>query len=122
MDRSRVVTSRRGVSGWFDMDISVKRTGGFAGSSEDLGRLDTAERSAEAQQAEQVVRSIDFFNLAPRSGVGADLFQYEITVRDGGQERTIQFADDGSPEHEPLRELVRLVESSAQERRSRDAD
>jgi hypothetical protein len=95
------------------MQISVKRSGGYAGDTQDLGSLDTAQqRSAAAQEAEQLVRSIGFFNLAPDAAIGADLFRYEITVRDDDRQHTVEFADDGSPQNEPLLRLVGLVQAA----------
>ena len=91
------------------MNISIKKSGGFAGITEDLGTIDTAKLGAgAARQVEQTVREIGFFDLPGTisGGVGADLFRYEITVMDGDREHTVTFEDDGSPETAPLRSLV----------------
>jgi hypothetical protein len=93
------------------VEISVKRSGGFAGVTEDLGTTNTARLApAVAHEVEEMVRSIDFFNLPATisGGIGADLFRYEITVKDGDREHTVTFADDDSPETAPL---LRFVQS-----------
>ena len=41
------------------------------------------------------------------------MFRYEITVRDGDRQHTVEFADDGSPQNEPLLRLVGLVGNAA---------
>jgi hypothetical protein len=95
------------------MRIAVKRTGGFAGLTEDIGEVDTTQLDASAaQQVEQMVSSLGFFELpatiaAPT--IGADLFRYEITVSDGSRRHAVTFADDGGPEAAPLRDLVQTV-------------
>jgi len=92
------------------MQISVKRTGGFAGLSENVATVNTAKlNAAAAQQVEQMIQGISFFDLpAAVSGgtIGADLFHYEITVTEGGRQKTVAFDDDHSPETAPLRRLV----------------
>jgi hypothetical protein len=91
------------------MEISVKRIGGFAGLTEQVAAVHTAQLGAAAQQVEQMVQSIGFFDLpATISGgtIGADLFHYEITVSEGDRQHTVTFTDDDSPETAPLRRLV----------------
>jgi hypothetical protein len=99
------------------MKISVKQTGGFAGEI-NLGAVDTAQLdTAEAQQVEQLVQNIGFFELPATIGggkIGADLARYEITVTEGDRQHTIAFQDDGSPEHTPLRRLVQIVSQRGQ--------
>ncbi len=95
------------------MNISVKRTGGYAGLSEDLATVNTETLSAAfAQQVERMVENIRFFDLpAFVSGgtIGADLFQYELRITEGDQEHTVVFVDDESPETAPLRRLVEAL-------------
>jgi hypothetical protein len=90
--------------------ISVKRTGGFAGLSEDVVAVDTADLDAPAaQQAEQMVQGIGFFDLPSTiSGgtIGADMFRYEITVTEANRQYAVAFDEDDSPETAPLRRLV----------------
>ena len=97
------------------MNISVKRIGGFAGLSEDVAVVNTAElEAAKAQQVEQMVQSIGLFDLpATIAGgtIGADLFYYEITVTEGGRQHTVTFVDDDSPETAALHKLVDSLKS-----------
>lgn len=94
------------------MQISVRRSGGFAGITE-AKTVDTARLDASAAQSvEQLVRDLDFFALpvdAAAGGVGADLLQNEISVRDGSQQRTIRFNDEGQAETASLRRLLDTV-------------
>ena len=92
------------------MKISVKRSGGFAGLSEDIASVDTAESDQATQrQIEQAVQAVRFFELPERlagDSVGADLFQYEITISTGDRRHTVAFVDDASAATAPLRKLV----------------
>jgi hypothetical protein len=92
------------------MKISVKRTGGFAGLSEELARIDTAEfEETTRRQIEQAVQAARFFELPERLAgdtIGADLFQYEITISAGDRRHTVTFLDDASAATAPLRKLV----------------
>ncbi len=92
------------------MQISVKRSGGFAGLTENLADVNTATLPAGVkQQVEGAVKSLDFFQLpaaVPDQAVGADYQQYEITVSDGGRQHKVTFYDDESPGVAPLRNLV----------------
>ncbi len=93
------------------MNIAVKRTGGFAGRSEYLGSVDTERLDpASAQQIEQMVLSIGFFDLSSnlsKKEAGADLFCYEVTVSSGSRRHTITFVeDDQNPEAAQLHKLV----------------
>src|SRR5262245_57402677 len=95
------------------MEISVKRQGGYAGLTEQVLSVDTAQLpKAIAQQLEQAVRGSGLFQLAGQhvGGVGADMFRYEIVVREGNQEDRVTFTDDGSPSTEPLRRLVQVLQ------------
>lgn len=93
------------------MQITIRRTGGFAGI-EQVATMDTGERQdAHARRVEELVRSTGFFDLSPSAQtqeIGADLMRQEITVRDGEREKTIAF-DDESPAAEKLRPLVEAV-------------
>jgi len=96
------------------MKISVKRTGGYAGLAEHVAAIDTAQlAAAAAQQVEQTLQSIGFFDLpATISGdtIGADLPRYEITANEGEQQHTVTFfCDDESPETAPLHRLVQTL-------------
>ena len=95
------------------MNISVRRTGGFAGLTEELGTVDTEHLdSTLAQQIEEKIRSLNFFALPATvagDSVGADMYRYEITVREGDHTHTVAFQDDGSPQTAPLRQLVDTI-------------
>jgi len=95
------------------MKISVKRSGGFAGLTENLADLDTERLdAAAARQAEQAVQRLGFFNLpatVPAGGIGADLFHFEITVTRGDRQHTVAFDDDDGPVTGPLRRFVETM-------------
>ena len=95
------------------MNISVKRSGGFAGLTENLADLDTKQiDTAAAQRVEQLVQSLEFFNLPATisgGGIGADFFHYEITVIQNDRQHTIAFDDDDSPVTAPLRRFVETL-------------
>jgi hypothetical protein len=95
------------------MKITVERTGGFAGLTENLGSLDTEWLGpAKRKAVEERVRSIGFFKLPEQvSGgqVGADFQTYRVTVADGPtQQRTVTFTGD-APDSQPLQELIKIV-------------
>lgn len=91
------------------MRISVKRTGGFAGLSEEVASVDTERlNAASAQRVERMVRDARFFDLPahiPGTTIGADLLRYEMTITEGNRQRTVTFDEDG-PESAPLRSLM----------------
>ena len=95
------------------MKISVKRSGGFAGLTEEFA-VDSATLPPDtAQQVVQLVQRRGFFALpAFLSGttIGADLFRYEITVTEDDRQHTVAFEDDNSPETAPLRQLVATLQ------------
>ena len=96
------------------MKITVKRTGGYAGLTEDVAAIDTAQLdTVTVQRVEQMLESNRFFDLpAIISGdiIGADLPRYEITVTEGDQQHTVTFfCDDKSPEAAPLHGLVQTL-------------
>jgi hypothetical protein len=95
------------------MQVSVKRSGGFAGLTEEVAAVETAQLdAAAAQQVEQLIQSVGFFDMpATISGgtIGADLYRYEITVSEGDRQHTVTFTDDESPEIAPLRRLVETL-------------
>ena len=97
------------------MKISVTRTGGFAGVTDELGSVDTAQLDAAARQKlEQAVRRMKFFELParlPSEPVGADLFAYRVTVRDGPREHSVTFTgEEGAAA--TLRELLEAMDGS----------
>ena len=97
------------------MQISVVRTGGFAGLSETLAAADTDVIDRKAARAlEAVVREMRFFSLPAvvgRSPIGADLERYEVTINDGQRRHTVAYTDPHAPEAEPLVRLLELLAS-----------
>ncbi len=95
------------------MKLSITRSGGLAGISESLGSVDTASLPpARARQIEQQLEALRFFELPPvfpASAVGADMFRYTLTATRDDTQHTVVFTDDGRPELQPLRALIREV-------------
>jgi hypothetical protein len=91
------------------MKIIVKRTGGYAGLSEEVVAVDTSQLDpAEARRVEHLIQSTGLFNPSANAAddaVGADMFRYEITVSDGERQHTIAFIE-GSTGAAPLLDLV----------------
>ena len=79
-------------------------------SAVDTAQLDTAAR----QKLEQAVRRVSFFELParlPGEPIGADLFAYRVTVRDGAREHSVTFTgEEGAAA--ALRELLAAVTGS----------
>ena len=97
------------------MKISVTRSGGFAGLTDGVSAVDTAQLDTAARQKlEQAVRRVNFFELParlPGEPVGADLFAYRVTVRDGAREHSVAFTgEEGAAA--ALRELLAAVTGS----------
>ena len=94
------------------MIISVKRSGGYAGETVDLGTVDTEQlNSQEAEQVEQMIRSVNFYNMPPvYSGEeGFDLTRYEIAINDGRNQHVVAVEGEGSLDSTSLRQLVDFV-------------
>lgn len=95
------------------MEITLTKSGGYAGIQGEPVRIDTADLS-EGQRAEleHLVHETDFFSLPTdvAGGEGADFLRYELTLEEGGRKHTVVFADDGSEETSTLRRLVERVE------------
>jgi hypothetical protein len=96
------------------MKITVKRTGGFAGLSENIADLDISQLdSGKAEKVAAKVREIGFFDypaVVAAGAVGADMYQYEITVTDGPKHHSVTFSE-GAPETVPLLDLVQTLEN-----------
>jgi hypothetical protein len=89
------------------MDITVRRTGGFAGLTR-TARIQThALPPSDADQLHALVRDADLPAIESKPS-GADRFQYEIHVRDGDREQRAIVHDGAMPD--PVRRLVRRVE------------
>ena len=95
------------------MKITITRSGGFAGISEPVGTVDTSALDATSgREIEQQVIETDFFSMpenSPATEAGADLFRYEVTVSDQGQQHTVRLTDYDGDMINPLRRLVDLV-------------
>jgi hypothetical protein len=98
------------------MKIIVKKTGGYAGLSEDVANIDTSDEtklsSAEAKNIEQMVKNMGYFDLPPviqSETIGADLFHYEITVINGERQHTVIFDDSDSPATLTLHQLLKTL-------------
>lgn len=97
------------------MEITVIRSGGFAGVHERLGPVDTSSLDAErAQEIEAKVEEAGFFELPdelPQEREIRDGFGYRMTISADGKEHDVSYGD-GSEQAAAKRlgELVRLLE------------
>jgi hypothetical protein len=95
------------------MQIDFERSGGFAGmtiqTSVDTDKLP----SAESGELVQMITAANFFSLPARtnSGLGADQFNYKITVQSQGMSRTVETTDSTMPPS--LKRLVNKLMSLA---------
>lgn len=92
------------------MKLTVTRSGGFAGLVETLGTVDSTSLAPDvAREMLDKVHACRFFEL-PReiegTGVGADLYQYELTVSDGERSHCVTFRDDETQATKPLLDLM----------------
>ena len=81
------------------MQVTVRRTGGFAGVNEQLGPVE----ADEATRA--LVEEIGFFHFGEHlpGGEGAsDAFEYSITAEEGGNPHTVSFTDVGDDRTVPF--------------------
>lgn len=93
------------------MKISAKGGGGFSGQFEQY-QVDTGQ-VANGSELEALLRNVDFFGAAPPSPIGADIPRWEITVADGQRQRTVSFAEDGSPGSAPWQCLIAQLRNAA---------
>ncbi len=95
------------------MKISVRRSGGFAGLTEQIAAIDTENLSADARQhVESAVREANFFALPEviAGTTGADLYRYEVEVTNGALTHTVAYLDDGeNAGNQPVQRLVRTI-------------
>jgi hypothetical protein len=93
--------------------IELTRSGGFAGLTTPVGKLDTSELPAdEAQEVERLYRDADLSPLtrvAPSPG-GADRFQYHLTIEDDRGRRELTMREDEVPDS--LRPLIERVKAA----------
>jgi hypothetical protein len=98
------------------MEITVTRTGGFAGVHQQLGPVDTSSLDSEvAEQIDRIITELDFFNLqdSPAAGVVYDGFFYAVQVVADDRDHTVR-TEDGSddPAAGGLRRLIGLLEDA----------
>jgi hypothetical protein len=98
------------------MEITITRTGGFTGIPEKLGPINTDSLAKDtARQVSDIIAKMDFFNLPAdiaKAG-GADVFDYDTTVTDGGRTHTVHSNDNSAATYKSqLDELIKLLESS----------
>lgn len=100
------------------MHIQFVRTGGFAGLRM-ATEIDSESLSPEElQMLREALDNAQFFNLPEQMMSdmrGADRFQYEITVEDGGRQHTVQTNEASMPEE--MQPLVSQLELLARSRR-----
>ena len=89
------------------MEITVRRSGGFAG----LTRTSTVQTedldTPEAEQLHALVREADLPAVSSEPS-GADRFQYDIHVRDADEEHCVVVHEGAMPD--PVRRLVNRVQ------------
>jgi hypothetical protein len=107
--------SAGGPSARSSVEITISRSGGFAGVVEELASLDTGGLDAQlAATLESRLDEVKFFSLPSElstEAVGADHFTYSITVCGDHGSHTVSFRDDGTgkPGAGPVGEIVDLV-------------
>ena len=94
------------------MKIQLERSGGFTGiplrSSIDTDQLDPDE----SKTLTELVESARFFDLPakiPPSKIGADRFNYKLTIETAGRSNTVEFNEANTPPQ--LSPLVKQVTS-----------
>ena len=93
------------------MRISVQRSGGFAGLTDNIANVDTSQLDPETEaKVSAKVASIGFFDYpAEVTGpVGADMYRYEITVTDGAKRHSVTFVESAN-EAAGLLDLVQTL-------------
>ena len=92
------------------MKITVKRTGGFAGLTENIADLDTSQLESGVAAKVRKIGFFDYPAVVAAGAVGADMYQYEITVTDGPRHHSVAFSE-AAPEAAPLLDLVQTLEN-----------
>jgi hypothetical protein len=95
------------------MEITIARTGGYAGLHEAIATIDTTRLSPKMKaDIEAAVANANFFALPERvqgKEIGADLQAYEVTVDDGPRHHTVTFPDESSTATAQLMALVGTI-------------
>lgn len=100
------------------MHIQFVRTGGFAGLRLSTEIDGDSLSPAELQNLREALDTAHFFTLPEQmidDTVGADRFQYEITVDEGDRQHTIVASESALPEE--VQPLVSQLERLARSRR-----
>lgn len=97
------------------MHIVVTRSGGFAGLTEQLASVDADTLPDSGRHVKELLQASGFFQMPAQVSevLGADLFQYQITIKEGGREHRVAFVDDGSPAAASLLQVVQAVTPAA---------
>jgi len=95
------------------MEITIARSGGYAGLHEVIATVDTARLDPKAKaDIEAAVANANFFALPPRvqgKEIGADLQTYEVTVVDNARHHSVIFPDESSSATAQLLALVGAI-------------
>jgi len=95
------------------MRITIQRSGGFAGLRPPPVTVDTAQLPPDQSAAlQEAVKRVDLTASQEPSAPqrGADRFQYQVTIEDAGQTRSLTF-NEGTPS--PLKAIVDQVTAGA---------
>jgi len=96
------------------MEITIIRSGGIAGLTEELGPINTETLpTATAAQVGDIIAKLDFFTLPAdiAKKAVADMFDYTTTVADDGRRHSVHW-NNSSPDADKsqLDALLRLLE------------
>ena len=99
------------------MIITVVRSGGFQGRTEQLGPVDTSRvEPGVGAGLEEKVEEIGFFELPKRLPGGedsSDTFNYTVTVTDVGRDHTVAYNELSDEARQcGVTDLVKLVEDT----------
>lgn len=88
------------------MEITVERSGGFAGLRSTTRRIATGElESSDRSRIESLANNLSADGRTPE---GADQFQYELTVTEGDDVRTYRFYGEENPASDLISEIFRI--------------
>ena len=98
------------------MNISYRRTGGFAGMVISYDFATNTLTKEDAEEIQNMIVTADFFALPaeiPSDPMGADQFQYQLTVKTEEQQHSIQVGDAAVPDNLwPLINKIRILSRS----------
>ena len=98
------------------MQITVNKTGGFAGVRQQLGPVETSSLDSEvADQVRRLVTESDFFHLSEdlQGTPVYDGFHYAVQVSDGAVEHAVNIAGmSDDPAVARLHELIGLLDEA----------